>query len=840
MDNRGKLRDPATTRFLTWIDSVRQDVTFGLRLLRRSPIIGIASVLSLALAVGACLAAANIVDAVFLRKLPVRNSESLFQVIRNDLHSTGESFSYPVFSTLRDHSRATADLFLASFVRIGWVRWDGGDGSEERVEFQHVSGNFFEALGAGAAPGRVLTKNDDKIPGAHPVAVISENYWARRFGRSRSVLGRRMEIDGRQFEVVGVTSAGFFGVEVGRMVDVWFPATMWESRALTDTGVSWLRILGRRTNGATLAQAEAQLQSAYRVIQADGDQNPSFQMAVEADSSRTPGLRLLPAENGVSHLRSQYDRPLRIILGIVILVLLIACANITNLLLAKGAARGREMAVRLAVGIGRARLLRQLLTEYLLLGSAACLVGVLAALQGTPLLVNLLARDRQPVRIELGLNWRVAIAAIAACLFTTLLFGLWPALKACRTTIDASLRGGHGETRSSAGGWRNGKFLVVSQVALCLVLLANSMLLLATLHNFSTLDPGFDRNNVVVVELMNAARSSPQQQRGLWREVGQRLSEVPGVKQVASSNWALFTGAMAVEDAIRIFDQPVPTKSKESYSLPVSPGYFSTVGTRLLRGRAFEQRDADPDGPKIAVVNQAFVKMHLNGESPLGKRFRIESSNSGWTEIVGVVENVKYHNLRDEPPALIYYPMRNPHRWTTMFVRTEVSANALASLIRPKVRSVSPAIRIERITPYNNLIDQTLIRERLLGNISTVFAVVALILSAVGLFGVTYYSVSQRTRELGIRLAVGAQQRTILAMVMRQSMAPVLLGAVLGIALVIPSSQLIRSLLFGLKPADPVFIALAVLALLGVAVVASYLPARLASRIDPLVALRQE
>jgi predicted permease len=440
------------------------------------------------------------------------------------------------------------------------------------------------------------------------------------------------------------------------------------------------------------------------------------------------------------------------------------------------------------------------------------------------------------VAVDLSLDWRQLGVAALLCVGTTLLFGLWPALRASRIEIDTVLKGG----RAAGLSLRNrltGGAMVSAQVALSLALLLTAALFLATLRNLAAVNTGFERANILIAQMSNPGAAKQEQRRALWNEVHRRVSSIHGVESAAFSTWPLFTRNMMGQ---RVTIQGREERSQRSpLFLKVSPGYFATMGTRLLSGRAFEARDVDPGSGAVAVVNESFVRGVFNGESPLGKRFAVDDRNPEWIEIAGVVEDIKYNDLRTEPPPMAYFAMREFDERVTLQVRTRMDLGTLAPALRREIASAGP-VRVERVTSQTRLIDDTLVRERLLASVSGLFAGLALVLSAIGLFGVMTYSVTRRTREIGLRMAVGARQGDVVRMVLKQSLTRVLVGVVAGLALALPAARLLAGLLFGLQPTDPLVIAVVVLILVGVAGFASYIPARRAARIDPLTALRYE
>jgi predicted permease len=698
------------------------------------------------------------------------------------------------------------------------------------MDRQPISGGAFAILGVGPAAGRLLTPEDDSESGKHPVAVLSYDYWRKRFNLDPAVVGRTIRLRNQAYQIVGVAQAGFFGADVGNMVDVWTPMSMEPPDRLAQNGWSWLRIIGRLKPGATVGQALGPLQAAFhadlleRVKEAPPD--APKEMVRKFVSQK---LQASPAPRGFSELRARFTKPLWIVMSVVALVLLLACTNVANLLLARATARRTEMAVRISIGAGRGRLLRQLLTESFLLAGLASIAGLLCALWGAPVLVRLLAPEDDPVRLVTAPDSHVFVFTAVLCIVTTLLFGLMPAL---RTSRSAAIRPTRHTTRS-----RLGKALVVSQVAISMVLIVGATLFLTTLRKLATFDTGFDRQNVLLARVrMTDPPKAREKVDATWTEVLRRASAIPGVEAASLSSWSLFGGNTRTE---AIYLPGKPMNGQMIYVMPVSPEFFRTMGTQLLAGRDF----VSSSEALAVIVNQAFARLYFPGENPVGKLISEEDDRSVWMRIVGLARDAKYDDLRAAAPPMIYLPldhMKEPFQGVTLELRTRMDAGSLTAALRKEIAATGPNLKADEMVRQSKLVDDTLVQERLLAKLSGFFGALALLLAAIGLYGIMTYAIVRRRQEIGIRMALGAGQRRVLGMVLRESLVVVAAGSTIGIGAALLITPVVKSLLFGVSPADPVSMALSAGTLLIVAAVAGFLPARRASRVDPMIALRYE
>ena len=833
-------------KLIPWLDSVARDVRFGVRVLRKDALVAWAAIVSLSLAIGACTAAFSLIEALILRPLPVAEPERLvyltFTVRPMDgaMGAVDENayFSYPLFERLRAAGRPYVDLFGMN--AQGWRRpavFDDARGAEERVRAQWVSGNAFALLGVRPALGRVLSAADDERPGDHPVAVLSHAFWTRRFGGSPSALGRWLILDQKQFQIVGVAEEGLAGTEPGFMTDLWVPNMMFDREALAQPTWQWFRIWGRLKPGVDAEQARQALQpifAGFRRERAQGMRADEPRERVERYIN-TP-LNVRSAANGPSTLRQSFERPLWILAAVVGLLLLIACSNVANLLVARAARREREMALRISIGAGRARVVQQMLIESGLLAVAAGVLGGAFAFLAAPLIVSLLSPASNPAYLDLHLNGTVFGFLAGVCAFTTLLFGTVPALRASAVSPNVALKADGARHSAGRGLVRP---LVAAQVGFSFVVLFVAGLLLLSFYKLAGLDPGFAKDGLVVVDVQTTGlRRGEQTPHRVWAEVVEAARRLPGVRAASLSGFGLFSGSGWTNN-IRVPGRDV--EAFEPYYLGVSPGFFETMGLRLVEGRDFERRDAERNAPTAVVVNQAFARRYFPEGSPLGRHFsRVDQDQKLVDqEIVGLAGDAKYLNLRDPIPPTVYVPLQND-RGVAIELRTAADPAAVAAALRPEITRINPALRIDDVTTQSRLVDETILRERLLALLSGFFAVVALVLAAVGLYGVLSYGVARRTREIGIRLALGAQPGAVVRLVVGDVALLVAAGLAGGVAIGLLLARFLASLLFEVRPSD--FWSLAPpLAWLLLATALAALPAAArAVRVDPTVALRYE
>jgi predicted permease len=845
--NRLRLRETSReVRLFGWLESVVRDVQFGLRMLRKNPAVTAAAIVSLALAIGASTAAFSLVDALILRPLPVRDPGTLVYLTNPpdspdpaQQENEDDSFSYPLFRRMRDAVHGHADLFAMSYQDEQPAVFDG-TGTEVKISPQWVSGNTFELLGLRPALGRLLNRNDDVKPGAQPVAVISYAFWQRHFAGDPRVLGRWFKLQDKQYQVVGVAQQGLTGFEPGVRTDAWLPTMMYIA-PLDKDGWQWLRIWGRLQGGTPAEQMRAMLQP---IFAADRQERVRRYMPADTPAEQvrryvhTP-IHVASAANGPSGLRNDFTRPLWILTVVVALVLLIACSNVANLLLARITARDHEMALRLSIGAGRGRLIQQLLIESGLIAVAASILGALFGAASAPLVVEMLSTTGAKVYLDLQPNASFFAFVVLLCGLATALFGLLPALRASATTPGGALKSGTLKASARIGLLQP---LIAAQVGFSFVVLFVAGLLLVTFQKLNSMDLGFAKDGVVLCRVeARSLENGGEKARVVWQQLAERFRRLNGVQAASTSMWALFQGWRWTEDIRIPGRKPEPDERAPSY-LGVSPGFLETMQIRLLSGRDFTEHDADPENPVSVIVNQAFVRRYFPGQSPLGLQFSREGQNKMWLPqvIVGIVSNAKYTDLREAPPDTVYVPTRSQDGEQSLEVRTQLDPATLTLMLRKELPRVYPGMRLTEVYLQSEFIRNKLTRERLLALLSGFFAIVAMTLAAIGLYGVLNYAVVQRTREIGIRVALGAGQGQTIALVLRKIIWVVAVGLGCGVALGLGSGQFLTTLLFEVKPSDFWGIALPLMCLIAASVLASVPPAIRAARVDPSVALRWE
>ncbi len=848
--------------------SLVQDLRYGVRMLLKSKAFTAVAVLSLALGIGANTAIFSLINAVMLRMLPVHDPRELILLSLAGPGRTSNNFNYPLFQRLRENDHFFTGLIAANSVsglRMT-VSEPGAPGEVETVQQAQVSSNYFSVLGVNAVVGRVLADDDERASSPQPVAVISYDFWKRRFGLDPAVVGKNITLNECPFTIVGVTSPGFYGFEVGRKPDLWWPLqavplVFPSNQYLKLRGHWWLRVIGRLQPGANVAQARQELDLIVK-------QQTAEMLAEDPPRSESTlryfqGLRLElePGGTGWTTLRAQFKQPLLILMAAVGLVLLTACANVANLLLARASRRRKEIAIRLAIGAGRWRIIRQLLTESLLLAIAGGALGLLLAQWGTGVLITYLPRQ-QTAGLFVAPDTGVLGFTLAVSVLTGILFGLAPAFHATRINLIASLKNQAG---ASAGRSRLAlnKVLVVTQVALSLFLLIGAGLFMRSLQNLRTVDTGFDRENLEQFVIDPGARLDAARRVTLYKELLDRLEALPGARSASLLSFPLLSGSSITNRIAVPGRAPQPGEEAVCHQMWVGPKFFETMGIPLLSGRDFTKRDEllldQPPGnggedstkkastavvPVFAVINQSMEHHFFANEDPIGKRFTYEGdSTEGYVfEVIGVVKDAKYENLRDASPKTFYssYFQRPNNNDQTFQLRTLGDLSGLGATLEHAVQEVNPRLHIVGLQTMNDLVDRSLTQERFIAQIAGFFSLFALLLASVGLYGIMSHNVTRRTNEIGIRMALGALRTDVIWMVMRETMMMVAIGVVIGLGAAVATTRVVESMLFGLTATDPVTIALAILAMLAVAAAAGYLPARRASSVDPMIALRYE
>ena len=827
------------------VESLWQDVRYGVRMLRKNPGLTAVAVLTLALGIGANTAIFSLIDTVMLRSLPVQRPEELVQIMRRSPLSDGEgspSFTNPLWEQVRDRQ----DVFSGVF---SWSpeKFDLSQGGEvQNANGIFVSGGYFTTLGVRPVVGRLLAASDDQS-GCPAVAVLSYGFWQDHYGGVESAVGKTLSLNHHPFQVIGVSGPGFYGAEVGQKFDVAIPvcaAAIFDGKEsrLNHRSWWWLSVVGRVKPGMSPDQVKARLgvlspQIAAAALPQDWDSKGQQNFLKQV-------LVTVPALTGVSGLRRQFQEPLDILMAVVGLVLLIACANVASLMLARGAARNKEIAVRQALGASRARLIRQLLTECVLLSSAGALVGILFARWGSALLVRYISTAHDHVFLDLSLDFRVLGFTAAIAVLTGILFGVLPAFRSTRVSLTGAMKG-RGDNERHAR-FRAGKWIVATQVALSLVLLVAAGLFLRSFAKLVTLDIGFDRNNVLLVNVnLEAAKVPPEQRPAIYDQIETRLRALPGVVS-AGRSWNTPVSGYEWNQYIYA-DSPNPPTGEASltYFNSISPHYFEALRTPLLAGRNFNDHDTKT-APRVAIVNQSLARTFFPSLNPIGRYFQTESvagKPQSPIQIVGVVKDSKYESLREQTYATAFFPIAQITPGNddeeNFELRTAIRPSALASAVQGAVAGVNKEISLDFHTLAEQ-VDDSLVQERLLAVLSGFFGGLALLLAMIGLYGTLSYLVNRRHTEFGVRLALGAQPGSIVRLVMRDVVAVLVGGLAAGGCISLAAVGVLQKMLFGLGARDTVTMMAAMGVLSAVAFIAAYLPARRASRVDPMVALRYE
>jgi len=812
-----------------WLDTASQNLRYAARTLRKSPGFTAVAVLSIAIGIGANTAIFSLLNALLLKTLPVRDPQQLAFVKYRDLHYKRgtvafTSHSYPVYQDLRARS-TEADLFAFSGVGID-LTWNG---DVERIDGHLVSGNYFEILGVQPAAGRLIVPADDRVAGGHPVAVLSHAFWQARFGADPSAIGRGLLMNGRSYTVIGVAARGFSGLDLNGRPDVFVPMMMQpqiqgQQSFLDRRGRKWLGIGARLHPGVSLARAQAALTSAFVLIEKSNS----------AETAEPLEIVLNPAGRGAFAERDRFADALYALMAAVGLVLLIACANVANLTLARSAARRRELSVRLAIGAGRSRLVAQLMTESLAIAVLGGILGTLLAYAADVALVHIFSTGARALPLDVQPDARVLAFTLAVSVLTGVLFGIFPAISSARGDVNLTLK-----EDTHLGSRRRllvRRALVVAQVALSLVLLAGAGLFLKTLRTLQTMDIGYTRHGVLLADL------DPRQAgfRGdaiiqFYEDLLDRVRRIPGIDSagVAGTD-VLGNGGISYEVVAEGSDHHT-----DAYLTVVSSGYLEAIGMHLLAGRSFTTRDNLPHAPKTIIVNEALARLFFGNQNPLGRRLGLEDVPNA--EIIGIVRNAKYRNLREDDHPMCYIPPRQSvGQAMGLHIRTAIDPLSLVAPIRREVRALNDHLPLSNVRTLEEQSDRSLVEERLVAALSSAFGVIALALAVVGLYGVLSFMVARRTGEIGIRMALGARRADVIRLVLHESVALVLTGIFAGACVARPTGRLVKGLLFGVSGTDAATLSIAAAVLLITALIAAWIPARRASRIEPVRALRYE
>jgi len=835
------------------MNSLIQDLRYALRQLRKSPGFTAVGVLTLALGVGANTGIFTLVNAVLLKSLPVQDPEQLFLVSHSGRFAENTRFSYPVFQNMRAAMPESATLAAMTWPADFYASL--GSSQPEMVQGQLVSGNYFQTLETYAALGRLLTPDDDRAVGGSPVAVISYGCWERRFGRDEGVVGRKMVVNGMPFDVVGVAAPGFFGARAGTAPDFWLPLTMQsavhyaqhysdreaavlEKPWIPQPDIRWLQFIVRaRDRDALPRMATAINQVFLRDLERDaaGIKDPQ-----ERQGFLRARLEPEPGSRGLSTLRRSFSKPLLVLMALVGLVLLIACANLANLLLARAAAREHEIAVRLSIGASRVRLVRQTLTECLLLSIFGGLLGIAVAYWCSAIFPKWASSGATPIPLNLAPDARVLIFSTLVALLTGIVFGSAPAVQSTRVEPVRALKARGRRFPGSGGGWSFKQALVACQVALSLVLLVGAGLFLRTLRNFTELDPGFDREHILTVWLDTHMGGYKQEQlTPLYLRLIERVEATPGVSSASLASCGLAVGCGDSSD-IYIPGVPHTDGETDAQERRVSQDFLRTAGIPLLSGRDFATTDTEKS-PPVAIVNQTFVHEFLHDRNPIGQYFGYNATQNHRFQIVGVVRDARVDDITEGASPMIYHALaQDVIDVESLDVRTSGDPARLIPDVRQAVRSVDPNLPIGGVTTAAEELANDLAHQRLIARLTAIFGALALGLACLGLYGVMSYTVARRTSELGIRLALGASRHAVLWLVMRQTLVVIGAGVAMGLLLSFLAGRVFTSLLFGLSPHDPETVLEAAAVLLLVSVASGLKPAWRAAHVNPTESLRAE
>jgi predicted permease len=842
-----RLGNPAVIRENFWqqarlprVESIWQDVRYAIRTMRHAPVFTAVAVLSLALGIGANTAIFTVIDALMLKTLPVRAPEQLVEVARTP---ENDDFTYSLWQETRKQQDVLSGMFA-----YGEEKFDLATGGQRQpAAGLWVSGDYFETLGVRPILGRTFTANDDER-GAQPVAVLSSGFWQRQYGADANIVGRVIRLDGYPFRIIGVTPPEFSGLDVGQRFDVavpigseplFHPNRPW----LDGRWTWWLNVGGRLKPGISFAQANARFGTLAQSVWSaalPGD-------ATAEDRARwiTRPLILLPLANGFSYFRSQYSRALVLLMWMVVLVLLIACANLASMLLARSTTRQREIAVRLALGASRARLIQQLLTESLMLSLFGAAVGVLIAMRASAALVAAISSSRDPLYLGLSLDGRVLAFTVAIAVLTGILFGLAPAFRAAHIAPYGALK----QAGSSFGGGRNwfvGRALVATQVAFSLLLLIGAGLFARSFYRLVNQDMGFRDRGVLLIEPdLRSLQYKPERKEALAQDLLAQFRAIPGVRSAAFSQETPISGGTTQWDVL-VRAPGIPERKLHAYVNLVSRNFFETLGTPLLSGRDFIDADGK-NAPRVGIINEAAARLYYPGLNPIGQiywqyNYSVKDRPKSPVQVIGVVKDAKYRRLRDEAPATVYQPLEQsltPVEYGSFELNFDGPLADVVSRVKQAAQAVDPHLGFE-FHLFSDQVRESVLRERLLAVLAGFFAALALLLAAIGLYGLMSYVTQQRTAEIGVRMALGARRADIVGMVLRDVAVLIAIGVALGVPASFAATRIVKTMLYGVGVSDPLTLIAAIVLMTTTGGLAAFLPARRAARVDPNVALRCE
>lgn len=837
------------------------DLRYALRMLRKSPVFTAIAVLSLAVGIGANTAIFSLVDQILIRLLPVKEPQQLVLLTMKGMHYGsnwgGNALSYPMYSDFRDNNQVFSGMFcrFPNYLSLSF------GGQTERVAAELVSGSYFPVLGVGAALGRTFTPEEDKVPNGHPLVMLSYSYWKSRFASDRTLIGKTVVINGHNMTVIGVAQPGFDGVELGFVTQVFVPVMMkaqmtplWDG--MKDRRWRWVNAFGRLKPGVTAQKAKASLQPFFHSMLEMEVKEPAFRNA--SAYTREQFLKniidVLPGSQGRSYTRPQLETPLWLLMAVTGGVLLIACANVAGLLIARAATRQREVAIRLALGAGRMRIVRQLLVESLLLAGAGGILGIALATWTNRGVLAVLPPDSAFLQLSTAPDLRILIFTVSVSCLTGLIFGLVPAWQSTRPNLAPTLKDQAGAVLGGSGQVRLRKGLVTAQVTLSLLLLIGAGLFIRSLRNLHNLGPGFPQDHLIAFNIDPSLNGYTSDRAKLfYRQLTDAVGAIPGVQSMGLASLRILEGnewdsSVTVEGFV-----PKPGDGPAPYMNSIGPGYFNTLGVPLAAGRDFTIKDVDeikhgPDkddfSPRVVIINQKFAKQFFVSTNPLGRHVGFGSDPGTKTdmEIIGVVKDIKYTTLRDDIPVQMFIPYL-ASRYVgdmTVYIRTSLDPTQAFAAVRSQVRQLDANLPLYSMRTMDAQIENSLLIERLIAGLSTIFGCLATLLAMVGLYGVMAYTVERRTREIGIRMALGAIHGDVIWLVMREVVLLVAIGMAAGLAASFALTRYVQSQLFGVGKNDPLTIVLAAVALAAVGCLAGYIPALRASRTDPMHALRYE
>ena len=816
-------------------------------MLRKSPGVSTIAILSLALGIGANTAIFTLVDAVLLKMLPVKDPQGLYVVTSEATRVS--AWSYPDYAALSKENQSLEGLIAySSVLPFGFARQNSADQQAAIAYGEFVSGNYFRTLGVGAAVGRTINEEDDRNAGGGPHIVLSHGFWQKQFAGDHGAIGSGVRINGYPFTIVGVVRPGFSGIEVGVAPDFYLPLTMrtevtgsttWQTR-----NQQWLLVMARPKPGAAIAQSETELS----VLNKEQENKERRSLGPGARVNAGRPVRLLPGAHGYSFLRNRLSEPLIVLMAVVAIVLLIACANVANLLLARAAGRRHEIAVRLAMGATRKRLAAQLLTEAGIISLIGGVAGLALAVFGANALISMLPGPGWiTVRLDTTPDLRILAFTLGVSLLTAIVFGLAPAVQATRPELIPALKEEKGSTGSRSR-FRLRKGLVIAQVALSLLLLIGAGLFVRSLQNLKTLDAGFRPENVLVVDFDPSRNGyKGQRLRDYYEELRRRVEALPGVNRATLARLTPLSGSRSNRNL------SVPGHPSKTVDVNVvGPSFFETFGISVVLGRDFREQDSPAyssdsaegeQGPNIAVVNESMARKYFANQNPIGMRFSLSEKYDAQKsyEIVGVVKDARYFGLRGDTEPMAYTAAwRSGVTAMTLCVRTSVDPDSIVEAVRREATAIDSAVPMLQARTMEQQVDNNVLQERLVATLSGFFGVLALVLAAIGLYGLMAHTVTGRSKEIGIRMALGAEQRGVLWLILKDALVLVVAGALVGIPIALSLSTFVSSLLYGITPRDPLSTTAAVAVLVAIAIFASYLPARRASRVDPNIVLRYE